>query len=175
MEKLGILESREHPLRLSYIFAVTELPSDEGPLLGEMSNSFPRTTAGHRIAIRAKPAVTSLSPFWIRCRFRSERRCGTVPDSCFGAVALYRRRRTFRHRRGASSCELAARAEAEGVGHVVGGQGCAVLRRVLTWELRVFGFLGTGARGTCPCTSPSSSVGTESGAAVSGGAWNMRS
>ena len=40
MEKLGILESREHPLRLSYIFAVTELPGDEGPLLGEMSNSF---------------------------------------------------------------------------------------------------------------------------------------
>ena len=40
MEKLGILESREHPLRLSCIFAVTELPGDEGPLLGEMSNSF---------------------------------------------------------------------------------------------------------------------------------------
>jgi hypothetical protein len=40
MEKLGILESREHLLRLSYIFAVTELPGDEGPLLSEMSNSF---------------------------------------------------------------------------------------------------------------------------------------
>jgi hypothetical protein len=40
MEKLGILESREHLLRLSYIFALTALTDDEGPLLGEMSNPF---------------------------------------------------------------------------------------------------------------------------------------
>jgi hypothetical protein len=39
MEKLGILESREQPLRLSYISALSELMSDASPLPDEMSNA----------------------------------------------------------------------------------------------------------------------------------------
>ena len=39
MEKLGILESREQPSRLSYIFALCEPMGNASPLADEMSNA----------------------------------------------------------------------------------------------------------------------------------------
>jgi hypothetical protein len=39
MEKLGILESRKQPLRLSYVFALGEPPGDASPLPDETSNA----------------------------------------------------------------------------------------------------------------------------------------